>query len=406
MGLHLKIMDCQGKCRSCYERRIRKTQGKVAYNLDAMLATLRREADKETPENRRKYSAPCVHGGEPLLFPPADLRTILKTMFDLYGRTSIQTNGVLMTDEHIAMFKEFKTSVGVSIDGDTAVLNQGRWNDGNLSPGRMEELTHLTLENMARAQATGLCVSAIVVLRRYNAAPEQLPELERFLLRLEGMGITSIRTNEVIVYEDEFRDEELTPEELGRAFVYLADLCFANPVRQWYPYRDIVKMLTEGGDATCTFNACDIWRTGAERAIKEDGAIGVCLKGGAALDGIQALAADTTGTERVRALPSIPQDQGGCKDCEFWGLCSGGCPGSAIDNDWRNRTRFCAAYKMLFRHVRARIQGLMPGMKLADPTQRARIWAGDGQGCVREDDHGDSHGNSHGDEPHGDHTDV
>jgi uncharacterized protein len=368
-----------------------------------MLATLRREAEKETPENRRKYSAPCVHGGEPLLFPPADLRTILKTMHDLYGRTSIQTNGVLITDEHISMFREFKTSVGVSIDGDTAVLNQGRWNDGNLSPGRMEELTHLTLENMARARAAGPCVSAIIVLRRYNAAPARLPELERFLLRLEGMGITSVRTNEVIVYEDAFRDEELTEVELGQAFVRLANICFEKPERQWYPYRDIVKMMTEGGDATCVFNACDIWRTGAERAIKEDGAIGVCLKGGAALDGIQALAADTTGTERVRALVSIPQEQGGCKDCEFWGLCSGGCPGSSIDNDWRNRTRFCGAYKTLFQHVRARLKGLVPGMKLADPCERAQKWAGDtASKGDHGDDHGDSHGDSHGDVPHGD----
>jgi len=399
MGLHFKLMDCNGLCRSCYERRIRKTQGKVAYNLDAMLATLRREAEKETPENRRKYSAPCVHGGEPLLFPPADLRTILKTMFDLYGKASIQTNGVLITDEHLAMFKEFNVGVGVSIDGDTAVTNQGRWNDGNLTPGKIQELTYKTLENMERAVEAGLCVSAIVLLRRYNAAPDNIGATEMFLLRLENMGIRSVRTNEVIVYEDRFWDEELMPDELGSAFVQLANLCFGDPGRAWYPYRDIVKMLVEGGDSTCTFNGCDIWRTQAETAIMEDGGIGVCLKGGAALDGIQALAAEGPGAERVHALAMIPQDFGGCKGCEFWGLCGGGCPGSGIDNDWRNRTRFCEAYKMLFAHVRARLRGLMPDIKFKDSCDRTRRWAG-GSG------HGDAHGDEHGDKPHGDHTDV
>jgi uncharacterized protein len=367
-----------------------------------MLTTLRREAAKETPENRRKYSAPCVHGGEPLLIRPADLRNILQVSFELYGRTGIQTNGILMTDEHLAMFREFKTSVGVSIDGDTAALNRGRWNDGDILDSRIQKLTDLTLENMEKTKAVGLDVSAIVVLRRYNAAPDKLDELVRFLLRLEKMGVRSLRTNEVIVFEDGFRDEELTEAELGQAFIRLADLCFEDAGRQWNPYRDVVKMWTEGGDATCVFNACDIWRTGAETAIMENGSIGVCLKGGAALDGIQALAADMGGTERVRALPAIPQDLGGCQGCEFWGLCGGGCPGSGIDNDWRNRTRFCGAYKTLFQYVRARLRGLMPGVALKDPSERAGRWACEtpaGSG------HGDSHGDEHGDKPHGDHTD-
>ena len=410
MSLHVKIMDCQSGCRSCYERRIRKTQGKVGYNLEAMLETLRREAEKETPENRRKHSAPCVHGGEPLMFPPADLRTILKTIYDLYGRTSIQTNGILLSDEHLAMFREFKTSVGVSIDGDTAALNWGRWNDGDLSTGRVQELTDLTLGNMERARAAcptcgaaGLNVSAIVVLRRYNAAEDKLDALVKFLLRLEKMGIRSVRTNEVIVFEDRFRDEELTEEELGRAFIRLADLCIKDAGRQWNPYRDVVKLWTEGGDATCVFNACDVWRSGAETAIMEDGSIGVCLKGGAALDGIQALAAGAGGKERIQALRAIPQKLGGCQGCEFWGLCGGGCPGSGIGNNWRNRTRFCGAYKTLFQHIRFRLKGIMPGIALKDPTERAKRWTG--TSATGGTGHGDGHGDEHGDKPHGDHTD-
>ena len=404
MGLHLKIMDCNGLCRSCYERRIRGVQGnEKGYDLEAMLETLRREAEKETPENRRKHSAPCVHGGEPLLIRPADLRNILQVSFELYGRTGIQTNGILLTDEHLAMFKEFKTSVGVSIDGDTAVLNRGRWNDGDISESRVQEWTNRTLGNMTRAKAAGLDVSAIVLLRRYNTAPDKLDELVRFLLRLEKMGVRSLRTNEVIVFEDRFRDEELTEDELGQAFIRLTDLCFEDTGRQWNPYRDVVKLWTEGGDATCVFNACDAWRTGAETAIMENGSIGVCLKGGAALDGIQALAADTGGTERIRALPAIPQGLGGCQGCEFWGLCGGGCPGSGIGNDWRIRTRFCGAYKMLFRHIRSRLKGLMPGMALKDPAERAKRWVGT---SATGGGHGDSHGDEHGNIAHGDHADV
>ena len=402
MGLHIKILDCfPGACRSCYERRIRNVQGNGhGYNLGAMLATLKREAEREKPEDRKRNSAPCIHGGEPLLFPIGDLRKILETVFELYGRTSIQTNGLLISDEHLAMFREFKTSLGVSIDGDTAELNRGRWNDGRFSEDHIQQMTDRTLKNMELAKSSGLDVSAIVVLRRYNATPDHLSDLKRFLLRLNDMGIQSVRTNEVIVFEDKFRDEELTEDELGHAFVRIGDLCFENPDRQWNPYRDVVKLWTQGGDATCVFNACDIWKTGAESAIMADGSFGVCLKGGAALDGIQALAAETTGAERVHALPFIPQDQGGCRGCEFWGLCGGGCPGSGIGNDWRNRTRFCGAYKRLFGYVRTRLKGLMPGIMLKDPAERARRWSG--ASVINGSGHGDSHGDSHGDRAHGD----
>ena len=59
----------------------------------------------------------CAHGGEPLILPKQELEKILKFAFDKTGQSSIQTNGTLIDDDHILMFKRYKTGVGISIDG-------------------------------------------------------------------------------------------------------------------------------------------------------------------------------------------------------------------------------------------------------------------------------------------------
>ena len=49
-----------------------------------------------------------LFGGEPLLTDIDDLETIFKWGFEKYGGNGIQTNGTLITDRHIEMFKNYK----------------------------------------------------------------------------------------------------------------------------------------------------------------------------------------------------------------------------------------------------------------------------------------------------------
>jgi uncharacterized protein len=353
MSLSIKLLECNGLCRSCYEARIRKVSPVGPYDINAILKTIDIEAAKIPAEERRKYNPPCVHGGEPLLIPIIDLEKILASLCQYWGRTSMQTNGTILTDRHIDLFRKYRTSIGVSIDGDTAELNYGRWNGNGLTGEQVQKMTDRTLDNMRRIKAAGISLSVIVLLRKYNAVAEKLPELERFLFRLKNeFGIYSLRTNEVIVFDSEYMDEEeLTPRELGEAFCRLADISFDDPDLDWRPYSDIIKLFSGDNSVTCVFQECDPWRTEAERTVNHHGAIGGCLKTGAGPDGIQALAAECSGGERYHLLPNILQSLGGCKGCDYWPICKGGCPGAAIDNDWRNRTRFCEAWKMLFNHV-------------------------------------------------------
>jgi uncharacterized protein len=62
-----------------------------------------------------------VFGGEPLLAPISHLREVFDYGLAKFGKNGIQTNGSLITDEHIALFLKYNVHVGISIDGPGAL---------------------------------------------------------------------------------------------------------------------------------------------------------------------------------------------------------------------------------------------------------------------------------------------
>jgi uncharacterized protein len=64
-----------------------------------------------------------LHGGEPLQMKPHRLRKILSVLSaasrsDFEVRISVQTNGILLSDEVIDLLAEFEVGIGISLDGD------------------------------------------------------------------------------------------------------------------------------------------------------------------------------------------------------------------------------------------------------------------------------------------------
>jgi uncharacterized protein len=95
-------------------------------------------------------------------------------------------------------------------------------------------------------------------------------------------------------------------------------------------------------------------------------------------------------------------------------MCKGQCPGTAIDGDWRNRTRDCDLWKGLFRHFEDELLDADESPLSVRPERREleaaflRLWGG-GQtttiaGLIRmgTDQDGVTGENGHGDVPHGD----
>ena len=70
-----------------------------------------------------------IHGGEPFLLGVIRLEFLLKNLREVLPENypiSIQTNGILITEEILDICSQYKTSIAVSIDGPEDVHNKYR----------------------------------------------------------------------------------------------------------------------------------------------------------------------------------------------------------------------------------------------------------------------------------------
>lgn len=325
---------CNLRCAYCYQKPQRDSgRGQMRYDLDRMRAALEKEGAKFT-----------LFGGEPLLMPHGELEALWAWGLERFGANSVQTNGSLIGPEHIRMFREYRVSVGISIDGPGA-LNDARW-AGTLEATR--RATARTEAAIARLCEEGMPPSLIVTLHRGNAAPQHLPVLTDWLSGLEETGVGSVRLHILEVEDAEVRARwALSTRENVAAFSHFVD---AEPRFQrlsFDVFADMRRML-RGQDrkATCIWTGCDAYTTAAVQGVEGFGQRSNC--GRTNKDGVEFAKADAPGYERSVALYYAPQEGGGCRGCRFFLMCRGQCPGTAIDGDWRNRTEHCEVWRALF----------------------------------------------------------
>jgi len=401
---------CNIQCQYCYQNPQRDA-GNVprSYDLDAMKAAVEREGGPFT-----------LFGGEALLVPEADLEDLLAWGLERYGSNSIQTNGVLINDAHIRMFRQYKVDVGISIDG-PGELNDARW-AGTLE--RTREATAKAEAAIERLCREGTPPSLIITLHRGNATGAALPTMHDWFRRLQALGITNARLHALEVESDDVGAAyALSAEENMAAFTSFARLEADLTTLRLDVFDDMRNLLRGADDqTTCVWNSCDPYTTRAVRGVEGYGQASNC--GRTNKDGIDFVKSSVEGFERYLALHATPQEHGGCQGCRFFLMCKGQCPGTAIDGDWRNRTEHCDLWKGLFRGLEEQLldAGEVP---LSASPERAdvetaflEIWASGQSTSIagvkrwmteRESatvgaPHGDApHGDApHGDAPHGD----
>lgn len=327
-------MTCNLRCGYCYQnpQRDAGNLGRT-YDLGRMMAA--------APDERGPVT---LFGGEPLLVPLADLETLWAWGRERFGSNGIQTNGTLIEDAHVRLFKRYGVRVGISVDG-PGELNDARW-AGTLARTRAAtERTHAAIARLCQA---GMPPSLIVTLHRVNAARERLPRLHAWFRTLGPMGVRSARLHVLEVDSaDARRRYALTPEENLEAFMSFVTLePELAPLR--FDIFDDMRQLLRGHDqaATCVWRACDPYTTRAVQGVEGHGQRSNC--GRTNKHGVDFVKAPSEGFERYLALYQTPQSAGGCQGCRFFLQCKGQCPGTAIDGDWRNRTEHCALWMALF----------------------------------------------------------
>jgi uncharacterized protein len=367
-------------CTYCYENPDRERSeewAKAQYDIDKIMQRLKffKKKNPNTP--------PGLHGGEPLLMKREDIRRVFRWVDENYeGSPHIQTNATLIDDEVIEIFKEFNVNVGVSCDGPKE-LNRLRKASGELEKKRTkvtDKMTEQTLDAIDRMIDEGISGGVIVVLQEKNAGTE-----ERFEKLLDWMDYLcennwSGHFNPAIPYEDIQNDVSLDPERLKDCYLKTWEWMKEKGYRRWNPMNNYVDNLLGNNLKNCVNNKCDVFNAGAAQIIDGDGETTGCGKTWSTVgDGVPFLQGPSTDNEygeteeRYKMLKQLPggpdraedePDMGGCKGCEYWNVCQGGCPSSGVEDDYRTRTIWCKAKYALYEKVEHDLRALLPNIDL------------------------------------------
>jgi uncharacterized protein len=338
---------CNIKCTYCYQEPMRTAgnEGHPKYSMEKMKAALL--------ANGQPFA---IFGGEPLLVSLRDLEDLWQFGLENFAEAakrwgqsanSIQTNGSLITEAHLDLFKKYQVGVGVSVDGPEE-LNDARWAGDVVSTRAATAQTQWALEEMLKR---GIQVSIITTIHKINAAPERLPRLVAWMEDLATRGLRHINIHYLEINASDTRAIALSSEENVAAIMACSQLMKKGPL-DVMPLTHMRKLLRGEDRTTCTWNACDPYTTAAVHGVDGQGNLNNC--GRTSKEGPSWIKADKTGFERYLSLYYTPQKYGGCQGCRFFYACKGHCPGEGLDDgDWRSKTEHCPTIMSLFETLEA-----------------------------------------------------
>ena len=343
MGIELRPLGvaCNLACHYCYQNPQRDAGNqRMTYDLEKM----KKEA--------ARIGGPFIlFGGEPLLMRFEDLEHLFAWGLETQGANTIQTNGVLIEDRHIDLFRRYKVAVGISIDG-PGELNDARW---GRSLEKTRESTAIVEDVIGRLCREHQPPGLIVTLHKGNASADKLPAMAEWMRRLHALGIRGVRLHLLEVDHGSVRDSlALSAGENIRALLAFAELQESLPGMHLDLFEEMEALLGgQDSNVGCTWRACDPYTTEAVQGVEGNGQSSNC--GRTNKEGIGFTKAGTAGYERYVALYRTPQSENGCAGCRFFLMCKGQCPGTSIGGDWRNRTEHCQEWMHLFQVIERRM---------------------------------------------------
>ena len=319
MTVEVKLFEqrCNLRCTYCYQQYMRAVEKPRPYDL--------KKIEQSLLKQNRVFT---VYGGEALLAPIADLEELWKFSYEHWGHGGVQTNGTLITEAHVELFKRYRVEVGFSIDG------PGDCNKARSSP----KLTEATMGWLHRLLDEKLNPSVIATLHRLNAN-------DQFIDWMHDLDRRGMRWFNLHLLENDSSDSIKLPESEQIAFLRrLYEQKFDHMTQALF--KEMRGQYWEGKGGSCVWNGCDPYNTQAVQGIWPNGELHNC--GRIAKEGVDWIKSNSHTSMRDDILLSTPQESGGCQGCRYFFACRGFCPGTGIDGDWRNRTEHCESLKKIF----------------------------------------------------------
>jgi len=366
-------LKCNANCAYCYNSKLREHTDGLETDLEAIKKTCEALYAKSKSDF-------CLHGGEPCSWPFEVFDGLLKFSFEKTGKSSIQTNGTIVTDKHIEALKKYKTSVGVSLDG-LWPLNKLRGN---------KKTTSITIKTIERLVKEGISTGLIAVIHRANGLPEHRQTMKDFIVWAKELNISG-RLNPCITGN---REIDLSPEETLDFYKDISSWMMERGIAGWSPFRDIINSLLGKPDTVCVFRPCHPYHTKAGIAITSKGEVSMCHKFHSEI---------LLNTMQHADTRDLVLSQTDCLGCSYFNNCFGGCPSAATDGDWRNKDRNCPSWKYLFGYYSRVIKslGINPEKQPGKKVEKSCTTKGHSDGIEHTD--GDTrHLDSHLDSGHSD----
>ncbi|MNM31877.1 Anaerobic sulfatase-maturating enzyme [compost metagenome] len=303
-----------------------------------------------------KHCAVILHGGEPLLAGAqtlADFATLLRQSCSIPVDVSLQTNGLLLTDEALQILAAEDIGVSLSLDGPKLANDRHRLTRKGRSSFEQTEQALIRLQNYPSVFAGVIAVvdtstSAAELFKYFNQF--KIPRLDFLLPDAHWLRPPPGRNQDPGLYEqwlvnafDVWFDEY--PHIPLRTFEALLDVCAGLPSgTDAFGFGDVSLLSIETDGSYHDLDVLKVTQDGATRLV------------GTVLDTpIAEVAKSPEITQHRRYLRKEGLSQA-CQSCAIVDICGGGSLPHRFGQDgFANPTVYCNEMKRLVAHITERL---------------------------------------------------
>lgn len=345
--------SCNLMCNYCYDKNnhqnSEKTISKKATDLfkkeeENIIKSLDILYDNE------KKPKIILHGGEPLLIETKVLDGFCQELKKRNVDISIQTNGTLINDEVIDLFKKYSFSIGLSLDGCNESQNYQRiYPNGTNSFNRV-------MHNLKKLQEADIKFGLIMSVAKQHIGFEQ--ELYNFI----GENDFSCNIRPVFASCEELTSTIMTEDEYANFFNSLFDIWFYDKEKKVRTHQilelyealkvQIDKNFFERGcnnSSHCfrDFISLDVYSN--LYACNRLYGISEFYYGNLKKDDYKVI------KEKIEKLINLRNNaiSQNCGECEKIERCNGGCPAESYDiyHDLLHPAPICKSKKLIYNHI-------------------------------------------------------
>lgn len=352
---------CNSNCIYCSVV-ARKKPLTISYELLELAFSRIEEYLINRPEEKMEI---IWHGGEPCLAGLSFFYKVLELQ-EAYivkskGRVhhAIQSNLTLMNQDFIEVFKKMDIlTIGTSYDPFDGIRGFGKNRDSlTYNKAFFKGINLLDRNNINWG---------FIFVTTKKVLDKPL-EVFHILSNLKPTGGFNIHPVLIYKHEDKW-NVEITPTEYANFLGAIFPVWWANRDRYQYvePFKSYLDHYTTGGNlccndsGSCATSHVYIGPSGEASHCGRASDWDAISYGNITERSLIDIFNDELRTIFKNRKTFLPETE--CKDCEYWGICHGGCPLDSWNkhNDFSHKTEWCASNKVFFKKYFEPITGLKP----------------------------------------------